>query len=487
MITQRSYLNFNETIHMLFPFFTELNKINPMKITLVSLTFSLIILCCNPASAQNNSTNYSWKAGVSSVKITPSESMPMAGFASRTHSSEGILHDIWAKALIIEDSKGKKAVMISSDLLGFPKVMSDPIRDRIKVQYGLGRDQILLNSSHTHSGPVIGDALTDVYLLDNQQVASVLKYSKILEDQIVKLVGDAIKNMEPVELYSQNGVTRFQVNRRNNNANLLTQLTELQGPNDFAVPVLKAVTTKGDLKAIAFGYACHPTVLSGYDWSGDYPGYAQIELEKDHPGTTALFFQSSGADQNPLPRHTAPLAKQYGRELAAAVDRVLEEEMKKLPSNLITSYSELDLPLAASPTEAELTKIVNTSAVAYQKRWAQRFLNKIKAGEKLITSYPYPVQVWSIGNLPLVSLGGELLVEYGIKIKQMLGEDTFVYGYSNDVMSYVPSSTVLKEGGYEGESAHTVYGLPSKWQVGVESRILNEVLRLAEKNGQIKK
>ena len=457
-----------------------------MKITLASLTFSLIILCCNPSSAQTNTINYSWKAGVSSVKITPSEAMPMAGFASRTHSSEGMLHDIWAKALIIEDSKGKRAVMISSDLLGFPKIMSDPIRDRIKAQYGLGRDQILLNSSHTHSGPVIGDALTDVYLLDNQQVASVINYSKKLEDQIVKLVGDAIKNMEPVELYSQNGVTRFQVNRRNNSANLLTQLTELQGPNDFAVPVLKAVTAKGDLKAIAFGYACHPTVLSGYDWSGDYPGFAQIELEKNHPGTTALFFQSAGADQNPLPRNTVPIAKQYGRELAAAVDRVLEEEMRKLPSNLITSYSELDLPLASSPTEAELTKIINSAGAAYQKRWAQRFLTKIKAGEKLITSYPYPVQVWSIGNLPLVSLGGELLVEYGIKIKQMLGEDTFVYGYSNDVMSYVPSSTVLKEGGYEGEAAHTVYGLPSKWQVGVESRILNEVIRLAEKNGQIK-
>jgi hypothetical protein len=261
----------------------------------------------------------------------------------------------------------------------------------------------------------------------------------------------------------------------------------LQGPNDFAVPVLKAVTAKGNLKAIAFGYACHPTVLSGYEWSGDYPGFAQIELEKDHPGTTALFFQSSGADQNPLPRHTVPLAKQYGRELAAAVDRVLEEDMRKLPSNLITSYSELDLPLASSPTEAELTKIINSAAAAYQKRWAQRFLTKLKAGEKLITSYPYPVQVWSIGNLPLVSLGGELLVEYGIKIKQMLGEDTFVYGYSNDVMSYVPSSTVLKEGGYEGEAAHTVYGLPSKWQVGVESRILNEVFKLADKNGLIKK
>jgi len=457
-----------------------------MKISIISLTISLFLLV-SPARAQSSAVSFNWKAGISRVVITPKQNMPMAGFASRTHSSEGKLHDIWAKALVIEDAKGKKAVMVSSDLLGLPKLVSDHIRDRIKTVYGLNRDQILLNSSHTHSGPVIGDALSDVYVLDKEQQESIIQYTRVLEDQIVKLVGDALKNMEPVELYAQNGVVRFEVNRRNNDANLLTQLTELQGPSDYAVPVIKVVNAKGDLKAISFGYACHPTVLSGYDWSGDYPGYAQIELEKDHPGTTALFFQSAGADQNPLPRHTAPLAKQYGRELAAAVDRVLEEGMQKLPSALVTSYSEIELPFASLPDDEELSKIINTSTVSYQKRWAERFRNKIRAGEKLPASYPYPVQVWSIGNLPLVSLGGELLVEYGINIKQMLGENAFVYGYSNDVMSYIPSSIVLKEGGYEGAMAHTVYGLPAKWQVGVQTRILNEVLRLAGQSGMLKK
>ena len=68
-----------------------------------------------------------------------------------------------------------------------------------------------------------------------------------------------------------------------------------------------------------FGYACHPTVLDGYEWSGDYPGFAQIELEKSYPGTVAMFFQGTGADMNPLPRRTVPLAQQYGEELAAAV------------------------------------------------------------------------------------------------------------------------------------------------------------------------
>lgn len=457
-----------------------------MKISIISLTATVLICISTVSNAQNSISDYKWKAGVSKVNITPSSPMPMAGFASRTHNSEGKLHDIWVKALALEDASGKKAVMVSSDLLGFPKIVSDKIRDRIKTSFGLGRDQILLNSSHTHSGPVIGDALTDVYLLDEQQKKSIISYTSVLEDQVVKVVGDALKNLEPAELFSQNGVVRFQVNRRNNPANLLTQLTELQGPNDYAVPVIKVVNGKGELKAISFGYACHPTVLSGYEWSGDYPGYAQIELEQDHPGTVALFFQSSGADQNPLPRHTVPLARQYGRELAAAVDRVLEEEMNKIPSKLVTSYSEVVLPLEKTPTAEDLTRFIAKSTVPYQKRWAERHLNMLKSGQKLIDSYPFPVQVWSIGNLPLVSLGGELLMEYGIKVKQMLGENTFVYGYSNDVMNYVPSSLVLKEGGYEGE-AHTVYGLPAKWQVGVETRILNEVIKLSEKTGLIKK
>lgn len=454
-----------------------------MKLSPFSLALAFLALM-NSVFAQN-SASFDWKAGISKADITPKMAMPMAGFASRTHSSEGTLHPIWAKALVLQDSKGNKAAMISSDLLGFPKDVSDRIRDRIKLNFGLERAQILLNSSHTHSGPVIGDALTDIYILDKQQIESIKQYTQILEDQIVKMVGEAFRNLEPVHLYAQNGVTRFQVNRRNNAANLLTQLTELQGPNDYAVPVIKVLNAKGNIKAIAFGYACHPTVLNGYDWSGDYPGFTQIELEKTYPGATALFFQSAGADQNPLPRNTVPLAKQYGMELAAAVVRVLEEDMRKLPSGLLTSYSELDLPLSTPPTEMEYTNFISSTTIPYQKRWAERMREKIRRGEKLISSYPYPVQVWSIGNQPVVSLGGELLIEYSIKIKQMLGADAFVFGYSNDVMAYVPSSMVLKEGSYEGES-HTVYGLPSKWQVGIETRILNEVIQLSEKLGLIK-
>lgn len=423
-----------------------------------------------------------WKAGVAKVIITPKESVWQAGYASRTHASEGKLHDLWAKALALEDGNGKKCVLVTTDMLGFPKAMSDRIRTQLNRQFSLSKAQIILNSSHTHSGPVLDDALHDIYPLDANEEAKIARYSRQLEAQIIALVGQALKDAEPVELFAQNGVTRFQVNRRNNREASLREQTELKGPNDYAVPIIKAVTANGKLKAIAFGYACHPTVLDIYQLSGDYPGFAQIELENAHPGVTALFFQGAAGDQNPLPRRTISLARQYGRELAAAVDRVLEEPMRSLTARLQTAYSEINLPLSAPPTEAELIKIQGETT-PYLQRWATRMLAEMKQGKPFITSYSYPLQVWKLGDQPLFSFGGELVIEYAIECKKRFGPDIFVMGYSNDVMGYIPSETILKEGGYEGASSQMVYGLPSVWDASVPELIYAEIDKLVQQIG----
>lgn len=426
-----------------------------------------------------------WKAGVAKVIITPQESVWQAGYASRTHASEGKLHDLWAKALALEDENGKKCLLITTDILGFPKAMSDRIRTQLNQKFGLAKAQIILNSSHTHSGPVLDDALHDIYPLDTNEEAKIARYSRQLEAQILTLAGQALKDLEPVDLFAQNGVTRFQVNRRNNKEASLREQTELKGPNDYAVPVIKAVTANGKLKAIAFGYACHPTVLDIYQLSGDYPGFAQIELENAYPGVTALFFQGAAGDQNPLPRRTISLARQYGRELAAAVDRVLEEPMRPLSAQLQTAYSEIQLPFSAPPTEADLLKI-QKETTPYLQRWATRMLVEMKQGKPFITSYSYPLQVWKLGDQPLFSFGGELVIEYAIECKKRFGPDIFVMGYSNDVMGYIPSATILKEGGYEGATSQMVYGLPSVWDASVPELIYAEIDKLAQQIGILK-
>lgn len=156
--------------------------------------------------------------------------------------------------------------------------------------------------------------------------------------------------------------------------------------------------------------------------------------------------------------------------------------MRGLPARLTTAYSEVNLALAKPPTEAELTTMTKTE-LAYQKRWADRMLAKLRRGEPFRTSYPYPVQVWQLGDLPLISLGGEVVVDYAIKLKQIFGPETIVVGYANDVMTYIPSTTILREGGYEGDLAHIVYGLPSVWDASIETTILSEVLKLARQAG----
>jgi neutral ceramidase len=423
-----------------------------------------------------------WKAGVSRAVITPDIPVWLAGYASRTHPSEGILTDLWVKVLAVQDVKGKKAVLITSDLLGFPKKMSDRIRNQIAIRYGLTRSQIILSYTHTHSGPVLMDALFDIYPLDDNQLKVIQEYSASLEKKIVDLTGAAIHAMVPAQIRSGSGITRFQVNRRNNIEASLTAQTVINGPNDYAVPVLKVTDQSGNLMAVAFGYACHATVLDIYQISGDYPGYAQIELEKSHPGVTAMFFQGAGADQNPLPRRTIPLARQYGKELAASVERVLEEEMKKLEPVLSTAYSEVNLKFSTPPSKDSLVKIAN-EAEGYQKKWATNQLKTLRDNGSLMTSYPYPVQVWKLGDQAIMALGGELVVEYSIGLKKLFGPGIFVLGYVNDDMAYIPSETILNNGGYEGESSQMVYGLPSKWEPGIEERIFDEMKKLAAKAG----
>lgn len=66
-----------------------------------------------------------------------------------------------------------------------------------------------------------------------------------------------------------------------------------------------------------------------------------------------------------------------------------------------------------------------------------------------------------------MGLGGEVVIEYSIVLKQIFGQDIFVLGYSNDVMAYIPSATILGEGGYEGATSQMVYGLPGTWKFRV--------------------
>ncbi len=454
---------------------------------------SLIILFILAFTFSNRDASaQGWKAGVAKVVITPQQPIWMAGYAARNHESEGALHDLWAKALILEDSNGKQAVLVTSDLIGFRgSYMTGRIRERLQAKYNLSGGEVILSSSHTHSGPELMRAPED-YIEDQgltglhstEQRENIRRYSEKLEDQIVELVGKALISMEPVRIFSGNGVTRFAVNRRDNRSKTTVgELTKkLVGAVDHSVPVIKIEKSSGELLAFLFGYACHATTLSIYEFSGDYPGFAQIELEKTFPGTTAMFFAGAGADQNPLPRRTIAYARQYGKELAAAVEAVVSEPMRELSPNLSTAFSKVDLEFAnPTPTQDELMKMIEEASIPdYLIHQAKVLWNKLERGETLMTCYPYPVQFWKIGEQNMVIMGGEVVVDYAISLKQIFGDDLFVMGYANEMMGYIPSARLLSEGDYEA-SRSPVFTTP--WARTIEMKIVMEIIKLAHQVG----
>ncbi|MGH2565205.1 MAG: neutral/alkaline non-lysosomal ceramidase N-terminal domain-containing protein, partial [Ginsengibacter sp.] len=177
------------------------------------------ILCLLQIDISANAFDFNsaagWRAGVAREVITPEQPIWMAGYTSRKHPATGTMIDLWAKALALEDASGNRTVLITTDLEEISKGMSDGIRDQLKLKYNLSKDQIILNCSHTHSSPII-KSITCFYTYDSAQVARVNQYSDDLESKIISIVGIALNSFEPVQLFSQNGVVRFQVNRRNN-------------------------------------------------------------------------------------------------------------------------------------------------------------------------------------------------------------------------------------------------------------------------------
>jgi len=425
-----------------------------------------------------------WKAGIAKAVITPEKAVWLAGYGSK-RPPDGKLHDLWMKALALEDATGKRVVLITSDFQGVPKGMSDLVFEQLQMQFRLERQQVMLTFSHNHCGPRLGDDLVDYYPVEAEQVELVAEYTAQMVTKLVAMVGEALANLAPAKLQIGEGKATFAVNRRNNKEAevpaLLAAGTPLTGPVDHTVPVMAVTRPNGDLAAILFGYACHPTTLSFLTWCGDYPGFAQLELEKSHPGATAMFVNTCGGDQNPLPRRSVELCQKYGHMLAAGVEEALEQPLQPVSSGLRTAFELIDLPYVKVLTRDDLSPLLqDTNAI--RARWAARMLQKLDGGEQFPASYPYPIHAWQLGKeMLMIGQGAETVVDYALRFKQEFGPGTWVCGYADDMIAYIPSRRVWEEGGYEGGSNLYEYGRPAfRWAGDVEDRIAASVRKLVK-------
>ncbi|MEN6606616.1 MAG: neutral/alkaline non-lysosomal ceramidase N-terminal domain-containing protein [Bryobacteraceae bacterium] len=418
-----------------------------------------------PAFAQTG-----WKAGVAKVAITPSEPMWLAGFAARTKPSEGVRQDIFVSALALQDETGKTSVLVAIDLVGIKREMAEELAARCEKLYGITRDRLVFNVSHTHSAPVVSEDLTPIYDMNDALREASRRYSKVFVEKTMDAIGKAIHDLAPANLTFGQGLAGIAVNRRR------VSRRSLPGPVDHDVPVLAVRDAKGALRVVVVGYACHATALNDYLISNDWPGFAREAIEKAHPGATALFVQGCGADSNSLPRGGEALARKHGETLAAAAEQVLKGKMKPVAGPLRTALECVDVPFHNILTREELQKRLEAKQLMYRKP-ARVLLDELDRNGKLPTSYPYPVQVWQFGkSLKFIVLGGETVVDYSLRLKGQYGfDDTWVAGYSNDILAYIPSKRVSQEGGYEGGEALILFARPGVFSAAVEEIIVEKV------------
>ncbi len=392
-----------------------------------------------------------WKVGAATMKVTPQKMLWMAGYAARKKPAEGKVQELFAKALALEDEQGGRLVFVTLDLIGVPQLLRREVAARAEKQFQLPPANLVMNASHTHSGPSLRTTpLTDADR-ENPKARDSWEYTQKLQDDLVALIGKALAEMQPARLTWNKARCGFAMNRRRDytlppdhpNAN---KAPNPNGPVDHEVPALRVEAPDGTLKATLFGYACHNTSLGFYNWCGDYAGFAQEYLQEHRPGFTALFLMGCGGDQNPYPRRSdvvpgitdLELSMQHGRSLSNAVEMALTVNPRPVAGPIRAAYEEIKLSYANGKRE----------------------------------DHDYPVQVIKIGNdLTFITLGSEVVVDYSLRFKrEFAGEaGVWVAGYSNDYTGYMPSLRVLKEGGYEAAAG---------WAEDVEDRIAKKVHEL---------
>jgi neutral ceramidase len=420
-----------------------------------------------------------WHAGVASADITPQPGIWMAGFAARTAPATGTALPLRAKALALTYDK-RRMVLVTADLLGVTAAMRYRIGARLAQSEGLGLESWMLAASHTHCGPVVDDQLSVAYDLDPSQRTRIREYTTQVESVIVRLVRDALKALRPAGLAYAQGRATFGRNRR-------VQFLP-PGPVDDAVPVLRVLDADGRPLAVVFGYACHNTTLPAAitEFHGDYAGVAQREIERRHPGAQAMFLAGCGADVNPAPRGTLALVEQHGTALAGEVDIALQH-VRPIDVGSVggpsLGLSSVDLPFSAVPDRAGWQARQQSDDV-YVRRHAALMLDRLARDGVLERAHVEPIQVWRLGQLTLVALGGEVVIDYALRLKrEHASTPLWVAGYTNDVSCYIPSGRVLEEGGYEGGGAMIYYGRPGPFDTSVEERIVTVAGQLMRRLG----
>jgi len=410
-------------------------------------------------------------AGAAEVRITPPIGVDLCGYGSRPGPSVAVHDDLWAHALVLDDGATRLA-LIALDLLSTDFAFDRVLRTAVSRAISLPPEQILINCSHTHAGPMTSGAM--------RTGGADEAYLSTLPSLIAGATAEAAGRLERVRLRYGTAPMRVGINRRERLEDGRIVLgRNPSGVVDDEVRVVTVERSTGTPLAVLFHHACHGTTLSGTNRmiTAEWMGAANARL-RERFDAVPFFLQGCAGQTNPdCPEPNFEGVERLGALAYHAVVRAITEARPLDGTRLAAAWERIALPLQDPPNvetvRAELAQAEQEAERARQEGahpyWVRaleslvpktrRILELAERGESGL-SVPFQIQALALGELAMVGLSGEVFLEFAHQIAaESPYPTTWVLGYANGCQCYVPTAEALSEGGYEGADSFRWYGI----------------------------
>ncbi len=432
------------------------------------------------------------RAGWATADITPPLGLPMGGRGTRYTPGAAVLDPLQMQGLVLEDTSGERGLWLSLDMIGLSWAMSARFRHELAAQTGIVFGSIILNFSHTHSGPMSG---FEGYATARAKPPEMVAYEEGLVDRAVAVAHAALAKLRPASLRWHRGCSRIGINRRaRDGAGQMALRPNPAGHYNEDLWVLDIRADDGG-RCIAFSHGCHPVIVYGYAWdslSADFPGVCRAAIKEALGAEVhAQFFQ--GLAGNVRPRLLANIETgRFDKGTAASPIAVGRELARDVLATLAQGYADLDLQLAVVSTWVMAERDQTAWPLAHWQQWAgdddemRRELGRYWCNR--FTEGPPPVRAvpWEMGLLQLSAshriafFSGEVLGEWLPLLRTWLKDENIIaWAYCQDGRGYMPTDALLAEGGYEVlHSNHYNKSGPGPFEKGLDEKVRRTFLYL---------
>ena len=484
----------------------------------------LILMLCISA----NSQTIVLKIGTSSVDITPSLPVALAGQMHLRIAKE-IKTPLTANVVALESTEDNRsvdmAIMVACDISGLPDELIKMVRDEVHKQIAeLAVSKILLTATHTHTAPVLKNdsAYYFRYQIPEKGVLQVNVYLDFFVQRVTGAIVKAWNSRQPGSVSWGLGHAVVGYNRRTVYADGSAQMygntntpsfSKMEAIEDHDINSLFFWDKSGKLIATSVSVSC-PAQQAENDYSvnADYWHFVRKQLKQRFGRDLCVVgWIAAAGDMSTRPmyriaaekrmvrlRHLSQL-EEMGRRVALAVEETYETVKNDRYSHvqLIHKVENLSLPMRLV-TESEYVKCKEImdkaiAQIAADPKAADELLGNMTWHRGVVYRYenqksnPHPeldveVHVLRLGDIAICTSEFELFTDYSTQIQaRSKALQTFVVQLAGGSKGYIPTENATKRGGYSAVIQSVMVG-PEGGRILVERtlELVNEMFKVAK-------